>query len=132
MHSKLRHIPYLSRSYSCWNMHTVIVEMLSHVLIGWGFITSLFDGIHVILGHIHYMLGSYGVCLFVHTVPIEMMSHKIFLGFIMFMLHVILGHIPWLARSSRFSWFVQIVLIKRMSLVMTFSFISSCFYWMPY
>ena len=75
-------------------MHTVLAEMLSHVLIGWGFITSLLDDIHVILGHTPYPSGSYGVCLLVHTILIEMMNHVIFLGFIMFLLDVILRHTP--------------------------------------
>ena len=78
-----------------WIVHTVLAGMLSNVLIGWGFITYLLDGIHVILGHTLYLLGSYGVvCLFVHKVLIEMMSHVTFLGFIMFQLDVTLGHNP--------------------------------------
>ena len=47
-----------------------------------GFITSLLDDIHVILGHIPYLPRSFGDCLFVHTVLIEMMSLVMtFLGF---------------------------------------------------
>ena len=42
-------------------MHTVLTEMLSHVLIDWDFIKSPLDGIHVILGHTPYPSGSYGV-----------------------------------------------------------------------
>ena len=91
----LGHTPHMSGSFGvCWIVHTVLVEMLSHVLIGWGFITSLLDDIHAILGHIPYPSGSYEVCLFVHTVLIEMLSHVTFLGFIMFLLDVILGHTP--------------------------------------
>ena len=74
----------------CWIVHTVLIEMLSHVLIGWAFIGC----IHVVLWHITYPLGSYGVCFLVHTVLIKMVSHVIFLGFIMFMLDVILGPTP--------------------------------------
>ena len=51
------------------------------------------DGIHVILRHTPYPPRSYGVSLLVHTVLIEVMSHVIFLGFIMFLLDVILGHV---------------------------------------
>ena len=47
--------------------------MLRHVLIGWGFITSLLDDIHVILGHIPYSSRSTGICLFMHAVLIKMM-----------------------------------------------------------
>ena len=91
----LGHTPHMSGSPGvCWIVHIVLAEMLSHVLIGWGFITSLLDDIHVILRHTPYPSGSNGVCLFVHTVLIEMMSHVLFLGFIMFLLDVILGHTP--------------------------------------
>ena len=48
----------------CLIVHTVLAEMLSHVLIGWGFITSLLDDIHVILRHIPYLSGSLGVCAY--------------------------------------------------------------------
>ena len=69
------HTLHMSRSSGvCWIVHTILAVMLSHVLIGWGFITSILDGIHVILGHTPYLSGSYGVCLFVHRVLIEMMS----------------------------------------------------------
>ena len=69
--------------------------MSSHILIFGGFITSLLDDIHVILGHIPYPPRSSGICLFVHTIVIEMMSHAlIFWGFIMFLSDAILGHIP--------------------------------------
>ena len=77
-----------------WIMHIVLAEMSIHVLIGRGFITSLLDGIHVILGHSLYSSGSYGVRLLVHIVLIEMVSHVIFLGFIMFLLDVILRPTP--------------------------------------
>ena len=52
--------------------------MSSHILIFGGFITSLLDDMHVILGHIPYPPRSAGICLFVHTIVIERMSHDIF------------------------------------------------------
>ena len=51
----------------------------------WGFITSLLDDMHVILGHIPYPPRSAGICLFVHTIVIERMSLLMkFWDFIMF------------------------------------------------
>ena len=55
-----------------------------------------------------------------------------FLDFIMFLFDVILGHIPPVSEIIWSCRFAHIVLIERMSLVMIFSFISSCFYWIPY
>ena len=52
----------------------ILVEMSSHILIFGVFITSLLNGIHVILGHIPYPSGSSEICLFVHTIVIERMS----------------------------------------------------------
>ena len=99
--------------------------MLSHVLIV-GVSSNLYCVVYMsYLGISLIQSGSYGVCLLVHTIVIDMMSYVIFLGFIMFLLDVILGHTPELARSSETCRFVQTVLIERMSLVMTFSFISS-------
>ena len=47
----LGHIPYLSRSFGFVGLcRKIIAKMSSHILIFEGFITSLLDGIHVILG----------------------------------------------------------------------------------
>ena len=59
--------------------------MSIHVLIFGGFITSLLDGIHVILGHNPYPPGSSGICLLMHTIGIERISLVMkFWDFIMF------------------------------------------------
>ena len=69
--------------------------MLSRILIFWGFITTLLDDIHVILGHIPYPLVSYKFYLFVQTILIEMMSFVMtFWGFHHVVLVAMLGHIP--------------------------------------
>ena len=74
--------------------------MLSHVLIGWGFITSLLDDIHVILWHIPYSPGSVGICLFVHVVLIERISPVMTsLRFHHVLIDATLGHIPYLSGS---------------------------------
>ena len=52
----------------------ILAKMLSHILIFGGFITFLFDGIHVILRHIPYLPGSLVIFLFVLTIVIERMS----------------------------------------------------------
>ena len=58
-------IPHMSGSSRvCLIVHTVLAKMLSHVLIGWGFITSLLDDIHVILSNIPYSSRSLGVCAY--------------------------------------------------------------------
>ena len=94
----------------------ILTEMLSPILIFRGFITSLLDGIHVILGHILYPLGSPGICLFVHTVIIERMSLVMtFLGFQHVLIDAILGHIPYLSGSFGGGLFVQTILIEDMS-----------------
>ena len=73
--------------------HTVLAEMLSHVLIGWGFTTSLLDDTYMSYLGISFICWDHmEFILVVHIVLIEMMSHVIFLGFIMFLLDVILGH----------------------------------------
>ena len=78
----------------------ILVEMLSRILIFGGFITSLLDDIHVILGHIPYPLRSSGICLFVHTIVIERMSLVMtFSGFHHVLIDAILGHIPYLSGS---------------------------------
>ena len=65
----LWYIPYLSGSSGLVCLcRKILIEMLSHILIFKGFITSLLDDIHVILGHILYSTGLLGICLFVHTV----------------------------------------------------------------
>ena len=63
----------------------ILAKMSSHILIFGGFITSLLDVIHVILGHNPYPLGSLGICLLMHTIVIERMSLVMrFWDFIMF------------------------------------------------
>ena len=61
---------------------------------GFRLISQYYGALDAILGHTPYLSGSYEVCLFVHTILIEMMSHVIFFDFIMFMLDVILGITP--------------------------------------
>ena len=90
--------------------------MSSHILVFGGFITSLLDEIHVILGHIPYPPRSSGICLFVHTVIIERMSLIMtFLGFHHVLIDATLGHIPYLSGSFGGGWVVQAVLIEDMS-----------------
>ena len=90
--------------------------MSTHILIFWGFITSLLDDIHVILRHIPYSPESSGICLFMHVVIIERMSLGItFLGFHHVLIDATLGHIPYLSRSFGGGWFVQAILIEDMS-----------------
>ena len=83
------HTPYMSGSFRCVCLcKQILAEMSSHILIFGGFITSLLDGIHVILGHNPYPLGSSRICLFVYTIVIERMSLVMkFLGFH----HVLIG-----------------------------------------
>ena len=58
----LEHIPSLSGSSGFFGFYRqILVKMMSHILIFGGFIKSLLDDIHVILGHIPYSLGSSGV-----------------------------------------------------------------------
>ena len=58
-HAILRHTPYMSGSSRCVCLcRQILAEKSSHILIFGGFITSLLDGIHVILGHIPYPQGS--------------------------------------------------------------------------
>ena len=65
----------MSGSFGCICLcKQILAEMSSHILIFRGFITSLLDGIHVILGHNPYPLGSLGICLPIHTIVIERMS----------------------------------------------------------
>ena len=74
--------------------------MSSHILIFGGFITSLLDDIHVILGHIPYLPGSSKICLFVQIIVIERMSLVMtFLGFHHVLIDATLGHIPYLSGS---------------------------------
>ena len=71
----LGHTPYLLGSFGCVCLcRQILVEMLIHILIFGGFITSLLDDIHVILGHIPYPPRSSGIFLSVHTIVIERMS----------------------------------------------------------
>ena len=78
--------PYLLGSFGCVGLcRQIPVEMSSLILIFGGFITSLLDDVHVILGHIPYPPRSTGICLFVHTIVIERMSLVMkFWDFIMF------------------------------------------------
>ena len=90
--------------------------MSSHILIFRGFITSLLDDIHVILGHIPYLPESSGICLFVHTIVIEMMILIMtFLGFHHVLIDTTLEHIFYLSGSFGGGRFVQAVLIEDMS-----------------
>ena len=90
--------------------------MLSHILIFGGFITSLLDDMHVILGHIPYPPRSVGICSFVHTIVIERMSLVMtFSGFHHALIDATLGHIPNLSGSFGRGWFDQAVLINDMS-----------------
>ena len=73
----------------------ILAEMSSHILIFRGFITSLLDGTHVILGHILYPPGSSEICWFVHTIVIERMSLVMtFFRFHHVLIDATLGHIP--------------------------------------
>ena len=78
--------PYLSGSFGCVGLcRQILVEMSSLIFIFGGFITSLLDDVHVILGHIPYSPRSARICLFVHTIVIERMSLLMkFWDFIMF------------------------------------------------
>ena len=90
--------------------------MSSHILIFGGFITSLLDDMHVILGHIPYPPRLVEICLFVHTIVIERMSLVMtFSGFHHALIDATLGNIPYLPGSFRRGWFVQTVLIDDMS-----------------
>ena len=81
-----------------------------------GFITSLLDDMHVILGHFPYPPRSAGICLFVHTIVIERMSLVMtFSGFHDVLIDATLGHTPYLSGSFGRGWFVQTVLIDDMS-----------------
>ena len=74
-HALLGHTPYLSGSFGCACLYRqILAEMSSHILIFEGFITSLLDGIHVILGHNPYPPKSSRSCLLVHTIVIERMN----------------------------------------------------------
>ena len=89
--------------------------MSSRILIFGGFITSLLDGIHVILGHIPYPPGSSEICLFVHTMVIERMSLVItFSEFHHVLIDATVRHIPYLSGSFGGGWFIRTV-IKDMS-----------------
>ena len=76
----------MSGSFRCVCLcRHILAKMSSHILIFGGFITSLLDGIYVILGHNPYPSGSSGICLLVHTIVIERMRLVMkFWDFIMF------------------------------------------------
>ena len=89
----------MSGSFGCvFLCRQILAEMLSHILIFGGFITSLLDGIHVILGHNPYLLGSSGICLLVHTYQEDEFCYEI-LGFRNVLIYATLGHIPYLLGS---------------------------------
>ena len=88
--------------------------MSSHILIFGGFITSLLDGIHVILRHNPYLLGSSGICLLVHTYQEDESCYEI-LGFRNVLIDATLRHIPYISGSFGGGRFVQTVLIEDMS-----------------
>ena len=93
-HAILGDTSYISGSFGfvCLCRHT-LAEMSSHILIFGGFITSLLDGIHIILRHIPYPPGPSGICLFVHIVIIERMSLVMtFLGFHHVLIYVTLAY----------------------------------------
>ena len=77
----------MSGSFRCVCLcRQILAEMSSHILIFGGFITSLLDGIHVILRHNPYPPRSTGICLLMHTIVIEGMSLVMrFWDFIMFL-----------------------------------------------
>ena len=116
-HAILGHTPYMSGSFGCVCLcRQILAEMSIHILIFWGFITSLLDDIHVILGHIPYPPRSSEICLFVHTIIIDRMSLIMtFLGFHHVLIDSTLGHISYLSGSFGRGWFVQTVLIDDMS-----------------
>ena len=107
----------MSGSFGCVCLcRQILVEMSSHISIFGGFITSLLDDIHVILGHIPYSPRSSGICLFVHTIVIERMSLVMtFSGFHHVLVDATLGHTPYLSGSFGRGWFVQTILIDDMS-----------------
>ena len=133
-HAVLGHTPYLSGSFGRVCLcRQILVEMLSHILIFGGFITSILDDIHVILGNIPYPPRSSGIYLFVHTIVIERMSLVMtFLGFHHVLIDSILGHILYLSGSFGRGWFVQTVLIDDMNHCYDIFWTSSCFCWMSY
>ena len=107
----------MSGSFGCVCLcRQILVEMSSHISIFGGFITSLLDDIHVILGHIPYSPRSSGICLFVHTIVIERMSLVMtFSGFHHVLIDATLGHTPYLSGSFGRGWFVHTVLINYMN-----------------
>ena len=109
--------PYLLRPFGCVGLcKQILIEMSSHILIFGGFITSLLDDMHVILGHIPYPPRSSGICLFVHTIVTERMSLVMtFSGFHHVLIDATLGHIPYLSGSFGGGRFVQTDLIEDMS-----------------
>ena len=127
-HAILGHTLYLSGSFGfvCLYRQT-LAEMSSHMLIFWGFITSLLDGIHVILWNIPYPPGSLGIYLFMHTTIIERMSLIMtFFGF----------HHVWaypLSFGIIWRWLVCPGNSYRgYEPLLRHFWTSSCFYWMSY
>ena len=121
--------PHLSGSFGCVCLcRQILAEMSSHFLIFGGFITSLLDDMHVILGHIPYPPRSAGICLFVHTIVIERMSLVMtFSGFHHVLIDATLGHTPYLSGSFGRGWFVKTVLIDDMSHCYDIFWTLSCY-----
>ena len=117
-HAILGHTPSICRDhldvFVC--IDRFLLRCRAIFLIFGGFITSLLDDMHVILGHIPYPPRSAGICLFMHTIVTERMSLVMtFSGFHHVLIDATLGHIPYLSGSFGRGWFVQTVLIENMS-----------------
>ena len=118
----------MSGSFGCVCLcRQILVEMSSHILIFGGFITSLLDDIHVILGHIPYPPRSSGICLFVHTIVTKRMSLVMtFSGFHHVLIDATLGHTPYLSGSFGCVCLYRHILAKMSSHILIFGgFITS-------
>ena len=132
-HATLGHTPYLSGSFGCVCLcRQILVEMSSHILIFWGFITSLLDDMHVILGHIPYPPRSSRICLFVHTIVTKRMSLVMtFSGFHHVLIDATLGHTPYLSGSFGCVCLYRQILVEMSSHILIFRVLSHL-YWMTY
>ena len=101
--------------------------MSNHILIFGGFITSLLDDIHVILGHIPHPPRSSGICLFVHTIVTKRMSLVMtFWGFHHVLIDATLGHTPHLSGSFGRVCLCRQILVEMLSHILIFGgFITS-------